>query len=76
MEVLVLLGSFVLLLLIRVPVALSLIVSSFLTGIYMDIDLAALVQRMVGGLNSFSLLAIPFFILAGEIMNEGGISRR
>lgn len=42
----------------------------------MDIDLAALVQRMVGGLNSFSLLAIPFFILAGEIMNEGGISRR
>ena len=76
MEVLVLLGSFVLLLLIRVPVALSLIVSSFLTGIYMDIDLAALVQRMVGGLKSFSLLAIPFFILAGEIMNEGGISRR
>lgn len=76
MEVLVLLGSFVLLLLIRVPVALSLIVSSFLTGLYMDIDLAALVQRMVGGLNSFSLLAIPFFILAGEIMNEGGISRR
>nr|WP_309101616.1 TRAP transporter large permease [Fredinandcohnia onubensis] len=76
MEVFVLLGSFVLLLLIRVPVALSLIVSSFLTGIYMDIDLAALVQRMVGGLNSFSLLAIPFFILAGEIMNEGGISRR
>ncbi|WP_449539069.1 TRAP transporter large permease [Ferdinandcohnia sp. Marseille-Q9671] len=76
MEVLILLGSFVLLLLIRVPVALSLVVSSFLTGIYMDIDLAALVQRMVGGLNSFSLLAIPFFILAGEIMNEGGISRR
>lgn len=76
MEVLVLLGSFILLLLIRVPVALGLVVSSFLTGLYMDIDLAALVQRMVGGLNSFSLLAIPFFILAGEIMNEGGISRR
>ncbi|KKK36152.1 membrane protein [Mesobacillus campisalis] len=69
-------GSFVLLLLMRVPVALCLVVSSFLTGIYMDIDLAALVQRMVNGLKSFSLLAIPFFILAGEIMNEGGISRR
>jgi tripartite ATP-independent transporter DctM subunit len=76
MEVWILMGSFVLLLLIRVPVALGLVVSSFLTAIYMDIDLAALVQRMVGGLKSFSLLAIPFFILAGEIMNEGGISRR
>jgi TRAP-type mannitol/chloroaromatic compound transport system permease large subunit len=76
MEVFILLGSFVLLLLMRVPVALSLVVSSFLTGMYLDIDLAALVQRMAGGLNSFSLLAIPFFILAGEIMNEGGISRR
>lgn len=76
MGVFVLMGSFVLLLLLRVPVALCLVVSSFLTGMYLDIDLAALVQRMVGGLNSFSLLAIPFFILAGEIMNEGGISRR
>ncbi|WP_082252808.1 TRAP transporter large permease [Bacillus sp. FJAT-27251] len=76
MEVWILMGSFVLLLLMRVPVALCLVVSSFLTGIYMDIDLAALVQRMVNGLKSFSLLAIPFFILAGEIMNEGGISRR
>ncbi|TXC90671.1 TRAP transporter large permease [Metabacillus litoralis] len=76
MGILILMGSFVLLLLLRVPVALCLVVSSFLTGMYLDIDLAALVQRMVGGLNSFSLLAIPFFILAGEIMNEGGISRR
>ncbi|PQD95736.1 hypothetical protein CYL18_07540 [Pradoshia eiseniae] len=76
MAVFILLGSFVFLLLIRVPVALSLVISSFLTGFYLDIDLAALVQRMVSGLNSFSLLAIPFFILAGEIMNEGGISRR
>lgn len=42
----------------------------------MGINPAALLQRMVGGLDSFSLLAIPFFILAGEIMNEGGISRR
>ncbi|WP_175639636.1 TRAP transporter large permease [Metabacillus schmidteae] len=76
MGVFVLMGSFFILLLLRVPVALCLVVSSFLTGMYLDIDLAALVQRMVGGLNSFSLLAIPFFILAGEIMNEGGISRR
>jgi len=36
----------------------------------------AIVQRMVQGVNSFSLLAIPFFIIAGEIMGQGGISRR
>ncbi|MGH2316407.1 TRAP transporter large permease [Planococcus sp. SE5232] len=76
MDVFVLLGSFILLLIFRVPIALTLIISSLVTGIYMGIDSAAIVQRMVGGLNSFSLLAIPFFILAGEIMNEGGISRR
>lgn len=76
MAVLLLLGSFIILLLLRVPIALTLVVSSLLTGIYMGIDLAAIIQRMVGGVNSLSLIAIPFFILAGEIMNEGGISRR
>lgn len=76
MEILILFGSFFLLLIFRVPIALTLIISSLLTGIYMGIDPASLIQRMVGGLDSFALLAIPFFILAGEIMNEGGISKR
>ncbi|MCM3722227.1 MULTISPECIES: TRAP transporter large permease [Solibacillus] len=76
MGIAILLAVFVVLLLLRVPVALCLAVSSFVTTIYLGIDLAAIVQRMVSGLNSFSLIAIPFFILAGEIMNEGGISRR
>ena len=76
MAVFLLLGTFILLLLLRVPIALTLAASSLVTGVYMQIDLAAIVQRMVGGVNSFSLIAIPFFILAGEIMNEGGISRR
>ncbi|MFL0581452.1 TRAP transporter large permease [Solibacillus silvestris] len=76
MGIWILLAVFVVLLLLRVPVALCLAVSSFVTTIYLGIDLAAIVQRMVSGLNSFSLIAIPFFILAGEIMNEGGISRR
>ena len=76
MAVFLLLGTFILLLLLRVPIALTLAGSSLVTGIYMQIDLAAIVQRMVGGVNSFSLIAIPFFILAGEIMNDGGISRR
>ncbi|WP_085523758.1 TRAP transporter large permease [Tuberibacillus sp. Marseille-P3662] len=76
MGISILIGCFILLIMIRVPIALALIVSSLATGLYLDIDVAALMQRMVGGLNAFSLIAIPFFILAGEIMNEGGISRR
>ena len=76
MGIFVLFGSFILMLICRVPIALTLVISSLLTGIYLEVDLSALVQRMVSGLNSFSLLAIPFFILAGEIMNEGGISNR
>ncbi|MBY7142304.1 TRAP transporter large permease [Virgibacillus sp. NKC19-3] len=76
METFLLLGTFVILLILRVPIALTLIVASLATGLYMNIDLATLIQQMVEGLNSFTLLAIPFFILAGEIMNEGGISRR
>ncbi|ASK60963.1 hypothetical protein CFK37_01425 [Virgibacillus phasianinus] len=76
MEVFILTGSFILLLIFRIPIALCLIISCLVTGVYMGFDPAAILQRMVGGLNSFSLLAIPFFILAGEIMNEGGISNR
>lgn len=62
MEVAILIGSFIILLLCRVPIALTLILSSLITGMYMDIDLAAILQRMVSGVNSFSLLAIPFFL--------------
>lgn len=73
---LILLGSFVVLFLLRVPVALSLALSSVLTGLYLGIPLEVVGQTMLNSLNSFSLLAIPLFILAGEIMGEGGISRR
>lgn len=76
MGIAILIGVFLILLLMRVPIALTLAMSSIATGIYLNIDLSAIMQRMVSGVNSFSLLAIPFFILAGEIMNEGGISRR
>jgi tripartite ATP-independent transporter DctM subunit len=47
-----------------------------ITAVYLKIPLMAIVQRMVQGVNVFSLLAIPFFILAGEMMGTGGISRR
>jgi len=71
-----LMGTFIVLLLIRVPISFSLIFSSLITAIYLKIPLMAVVQQMVQGVRSFSLLAIPFFIIAGEMMSQGGISRR
>ncbi|MHB1653281.1 MAG: TRAP transporter large permease [Desulfitobacteriaceae bacterium] len=74
--IVILLGSFIILFLLRVPVALSLAISSILTGIYLHVPLEVIGQRMLNGLNSFSMMAIPLFIFAGEIMGEGGISNR
>ncbi|MDR3230814.1 MAG: TRAP transporter large permease [Synergistaceae bacterium] len=71
-----LLGSFFVLMLLRVPITFCLGISSILTGFYCGISLPILAQAMVRGINSFSLLAIPFFILSGEIMGEGGMSMR
>ncbi|MEA5030889.1 MAG: TRAP transporter large permease [Sphaerochaeta sp.] len=72
----ILMGSFVILLLLKFPITFTLFISSVFTAIYLNIPLMSIVQRTVSGVNSFSLLAIPFFILAGEIMGRGGISRR
>ncbi|MDC7237303.1 MAG: TRAP transporter large permease [Sphaerochaetaceae bacterium] len=72
----ILIGSFILLLILRMPITFSLFLSSVLTAVYLNIPLLTIVQRLVSGVNSFSLLAIPFFILAGEMMSRGGISRR
>lgn len=72
----IMLGSFAILLMLRMPISFTLGISSVLTALYLHIPLATLFQRMVSGVQSFSLLAIPFFILAGEIMGQGGISRR
>lgn len=72
----ILLGSFALLLILRVPITFALAASSIFTAIYLKIPLMAIIQQMVQGVNSFSLLAIPFFIISGEIMGEGGISQR
>ena len=72
----ILIGSFVILLLLKFPITFTLFISSVFTALYLNIPLLSIVQRTVSGVNSFSLLAIPFFILAGEIMGRGGISRR
>lgn len=72
----ILVGSFILLLILRMPITFSLFLSAVATALYLNIPLLTIVQRLVSGVNSFSLLAIPFFILAGEMMSRGGISRR
>ncbi len=77
--VLVLILSFIGLLSIGTPVAWSIAISSLLT-ILISIPtlpaLTAISQRMSVGLDSFALLAIPFFVLSGDLMNKGGIAHR
>ncbi|WP_424475260.1 TRAP transporter large permease [Oceanobacillus kimchii] len=76
---LILLVGIVFLLIIGVPIAISVGVSSVLamfTILEFDNGLLTSAQRMFTGINSFTLLAIPFFVLAGVIMNNGGIASR
>lgn len=72
----ILVGTFFLLLLLRTPVAFALGIPTVLTAWYLDLPLMIVAQQMAKGLNSFSLMAIPFFILAGQLMGVGGISQR
>ena len=73
----VLFGSFVILILIGCPIAVTLGASS-VAALLMDgsFDLGIAIQRMFTGVNSFPLMAIPFFMLAGSLMELGGISSR
>lgn len=78
-EVLVLVLSFIILLSIGLPIAFSIAMSATITLLLTVPSMASLTtiaQRMATGLDSFTLLAIPFFILAGSLMNSGGIARR
>jgi len=73
----VLLVSFFLLIIIRVPISFALLISSLLYLTGAGISPIVAVQRMAMGIgDSFPLMAVPFFILAGNIMNSGGITRR
>ncbi|WP_313088284.1 TRAP transporter large permease [Pseudomonas sp.] len=76
MEAAVLLGSFITLIIVRMPVAYALGLSALIGAWYIDIPLDAVMIQVASGVNKFSLLAIPFFVLAGAIMAEGGMSRR
>ena len=76
---LLLLGSFFLMLALSIPVSISLIISSIVTvmaNLPLDLGTFVACQRMVSGVDSFSLLAVPFFILTGVLMNNGGIAQK
>ncbi len=77
--IIVLVLSFIVLLAIKVPVAWSIAIASLLTMLISIPALPAFTtisQRIATGLDSFALLAIPFFILSGQLMNNGGIAKR
>jgi tripartite ATP-independent transporter DctM subunit len=76
MELWILFGSFTLLMLIGTPIAFCLGVASFATVLYMGLPPLVVFQRLNSGMSVFSLLAIPFFIYAGDLMVRGGIASR
>ncbi|SPF81523.1 TRAP transporter large permease [Pseudoprimorskyibacter insulae] len=73
----ILLGSTFVLMLLALPIAFAVIAGSIITLLYIGgINLMAIPQNLFSGLDSFSLLAIPFFVLAGSLMTSGGITER
>lgn len=76
MELTVLSLSFLALLILGVPVAFSIGLASIATVVYAGLPVAVVFQKMVGGMQIFSFLAIPFFVFAGELMLYGGIAQR
>jgi tripartite ATP-independent transporter DctM subunit len=76
MDAFVLIGSFIGLMLIGLPVAYCLGLAALIGALWIDLPLDAVMIQIASGVNKFSLLAIPCFVLAGAIMAEGGMSRR
>jgi tripartite ATP-independent transporter DctM subunit len=76
MDVLILIGGFTVLCLLGMPVAYALGLATILTAIWIGLPLEAVMLKTSDGMDDFPLLAIPFFILAGAIMAEGGMAER
>lgn len=77
MTIAIFLGSLALLLMLGMPIAIALILTGIALMFHLDFFDAQLVaQNLLAGADNFPLMAVPFFILAGELMNAGGISRR
>jgi tripartite ATP-independent transporter DctM subunit len=76
MDAAILVGSFLVLIILRMPVAYALGLATLIGAWWIEIPFHAVMIQLTGGVNKFSLLAIPFFVLAGAIMAEGGMAKR
>ncbi len=76
MDILILIGGFTILCLMGMPVAYALGLAAIGAALYVDMPLEAIMLKTSDGMDDFALLAIPFFILAGGIMAEGGMATR
>lgn len=76
MELMILIGVLVILLAMGVPVAFSLLGAAIATFLALDIPLVVVFQRLAAGMSVFTLMAIPFFIFAGDLMYRSGIAAR
>src|SRR5215213_1618097 len=76
MDMLILIGGFCILCLMGMPVAYALGLAAILAALWIDLPLEAVMLKTSDGMDDFALLAIPFFILAGGIMAEGGMATR
>ncbi|HEX6635040.1 MAG TPA: TRAP transporter large permease [Usitatibacter sp.] len=76
MDALILLFSFLILMFLGIPVAYAMGLATLITAMWIDIPLEAVMLKISDGMDDFALLTIPFFVLAGAIMSEGGVARR
>ncbi len=76
MSILILLGTFFIMILLRFPIAYAVALASMFSLMYEGLPLTTIAQQMVKGISSFSLMAVPFFITMGVIMGSGGISTK
>jgi tripartite ATP-independent transporter DctM subunit len=76
LDALILLFSFLILMFLGIPVAYAMGLATLITALWIDIPLEAVMLKISDGMDDFALLTIPFFVLAGAIMSEGGVARR
>lgn len=74
--ILILIGSFFLMVALRFPIAYAVALASIFSLMYQGLPLSVVAQQMVKGISSFSLMAVPFFITMGVLMGSGGISEK
>ncbi|QUH26828.1 TRAP transporter large permease [Serpentinicella alkaliphila] len=74
--ILILLGSFFIMIFLRFPIVYAVALSAVFTLLYQGLPLTTIAQQMVKGISQFSLMAVPFFITMGVLMGSGGISEK